>query len=132
MSKKQQEHTDLSWFTLPQGLRPVPYSTVRISTIKDQPNQFIAIQSLATRKNTLFPAANPLLKPTTKPRTIQTPLYIPEYTLLIPSASYKLYRTHCSHRITTPGNSHQKRIQYNERYVSHTTIQALLYNRLQK
>jgi len=54
-------------------------------------------------------------------------MYIPEYTLLNPSASYKLYITPCTHRITTPGNSQKKRIQYNERYVSHTAIQALLY-----
>jgi len=61
VSKKQQEHTDLSWFTLPQGLSPVSYSTLRISAIKDQPDQFTAIQTLATHKNTLLPAANPLL-----------------------------------------------------------------------
>jgi len=50
VSKKQQELTDISWFTLPQGLRPVPYSTVRISTIKDQLDQFTAIQTLATAR----------------------------------------------------------------------------------
>jgi len=36
VSKKEQEHTDLFWFTLPQGLRLVPYSTVRISSNRDQ------------------------------------------------------------------------------------------------
>ena len=61
MSKKEQEHKDLSWFTLPQGLRPVPYSTVRISTLKDQSDQFTTIQTLATGKNTLLPVANSLL-----------------------------------------------------------------------
>ena len=130
MSKKQQEHADLSSFSLPQGLRPVSYSTVRISTIKDQPDQFTPIQSLATCKNTLLPAANPLLKPTTEPGTIQTPLYILEYTLLIPSASYKLYRTPCTHRITKPGNSQYNLIQYKETIITNTATQALLYNRL--
>jgi len=61
VNKKQQEHTDLSWFTLPQGLRPVPYSTTRISTIKDQTDQFTIVQTLAHRKNTLLYATNYLL-----------------------------------------------------------------------
>ena len=78
------------------------------------------------------PAANSLLKPTADYRTIQTPLYIPKYILLIPSTSYKLYRTPCTHKIITPGNSQQKRIQYNERYTSFIAIQELLYKRLQK
>ena len=42
---------------------------------------------------------------------MQTPLYIPEHPLLIPSASYNMYRTHCTNRITNPGNSH--RITFN-------------------
>jgi len=33
-AREIQDIIDLSWFTLPQGLRPVPYTTIRISTIK--------------------------------------------------------------------------------------------------
>jgi len=97
-----------------------------------KPDQFTTIQSLATRKNTLFPAANPLLKPTAEPGTIQAPLYIPEYTLMIPSVSYKMYRTSCTHKITKPDNSQYNRIQYKERIITNLAIQALLYNKLQK
>jgi len=54
-------------------------------------------------------------EPTAEPITIQTPLYIPENPLLIPSASYNLYRTHCRNKITNPGNSQQNKLQYSER-----------------
>ena len=75
----------------------------------------ISLQNnLATRKNTLHPAKK-IAETCIRSRTIQYPLYNLENPLLIPSASYNLYRTHCTNRITTPGNSHQNRIQYNEK-----------------
>jgi len=33
-AREIQDTADLSWFTLPQGPRLVPYTTVRISTVK--------------------------------------------------------------------------------------------------
>jgi len=74
------------------------------------------------------PRSKPSVEPTTDHWTIQTPLYNPENTLLIPSASFKLYRTLCTHIITTPGNSHQNRIQwkiYHEHNNTSTSIQNI-------
>jgi len=61
-------------------------------------DQFTKKQQLATRRKQSA-------EPTTESKTIQTPLYIPKNPLLIPSASYNLYRTHCTNKITNPGNS---------------------------
>ena len=87
--------------------------------------------NLATCKNTLHPAENNPLKPTAD-QELYSIHYITQKTLLNPSASYNLYRTHCTNRITTPSNSHQNRIKYNERIQITTMAQALLYkNKLQ-
>jgi len=77
-------------------------------------DQFTEKQQLATCKNSLLHVENNPLKPTVEPGTIQTPVYIPENPLLIPLASYNLYRTHCTNRITNLGNSQQNKLQYNE------------------
>jgi len=44
-SKKDQEHKILSWFTLPQGLRPFLCQQARISTNQDHQDQFTIIQT---------------------------------------------------------------------------------------
>jgi len=44
--KKDQEHEFLSWFTLPQGLRPVFCKLAKISTRKDLQDQHQTIQHL--------------------------------------------------------------------------------------
>jgi len=99
---------------------------------KIKPDQFTENQTLATRKNTLLHAENNPLKPIANQELIQNPLYNLENPLLIPSASYNLYITHCTNRITNPGNSQQNKLQYNERIITVSAKQALLYNKLQK
>ena len=99
---------------------------------KIKPNQFTEIQPLATRKNTLLPTENNPLKPTADQELYRIHSITQKTPLLIPSASYNLYKTHCTNRITNPGNSHQNRIQYNERIITNSAKQTLLYNRLQK
>jgi len=64
--KKDQKHKILSWFTLPQGLRPVPCQQAKISTNQDHQDQFTTVQTLASRKNPLLPTISNLLNPSAK------------------------------------------------------------------
>jgi len=50
--KKDQEHKILSWFTLPQGLRPVLCQPTKISTKKITTYQFYTIQYLQPQATT--------------------------------------------------------------------------------
>ena len=116
-AREIQGTTDLSWFTLPQGLHPVPYTTVRISTIK-RSNQINLQKTTCTPQVNIAPRSKQSAEPTAEPRTIHTPLYKLENPLLIPSASHNLYRTHYTKQTTNPGNSQQNNLQYSERIIT--------------
>jgi len=63
--KREQErsrHKDWSWFTLPQGLRPIPYSTVNLLLAK------IHCSPQKTILSKLQPVQNPLYKHNYQPR----------------------------------------------------------------
>jgi len=81
-SKKDQEHKILSWFSLPQGIRPVIFQRAKISTIQDHQDQFTTIQTLVTNKNTLLPTVNNLLNPSTSQTQCKNPLHQPNYNTL--------------------------------------------------
>jgi len=54
LKRKNEEHKDLSWFTLPQGLRPIFCQLVKISTKKSQDQ----LTTLAPSKLSLLPAVH--------------------------------------------------------------------------
>jgi len=83
-----------------------PLSTVRISTIKDQTISVYRNSTTCYPQEYTTPRRKQSAKTYSRSRTIQNPLYNPENPLLIPSASYNLYRAYCTNKITTPGNSH--------------------------
>jgi len=68
--KKDQEHKILSWFTLPQGLRPVRRKLAKIST-KNSPRSVLHNTILLPAVHILLPAAHALLKVSNRDCKIQ-------------------------------------------------------------
>jgi len=69
--KRDQEHQDLYWFTLPQGLRSVLCQQAKNST-KDQQDQSNTMSiTLVPRKTTLHPVAHKSLHPTAAVNSIE-------------------------------------------------------------
>jgi len=55
--KKDQEHKDLYWFTLPQGLRPVLCQLTKSSTKKDHHDQFYTNYNTCNPQATTAPSS---------------------------------------------------------------------------
>jgi len=51
--KKDQEHKDLYWFTLPQGLHPILCQLAKSSTKKDHLDQFYTIHNTCNPQTTI-------------------------------------------------------------------------------
>jgi len=81
----------LSWFTQQNGLRPVPYSTVRISL---KMIKLIKFTTLAHIKNTLLPVANHCWT-FSRPRNHTKPTVCFKNTLAETYNKSQLYRIHC-------------------------------------
>jgi len=94
--KRDQEHQDLYWFTLPQGLRPVLCQQAKNST-KDQQDQSNTMSiTLAPSKTTLHPVTHNPLHPITTVNIVEPYCTNPNY------KPYGIWKSNSRLQITNP------------------------------
>ena len=130
-SKNEQEHKILSWFTLPQRLRPFLCQSTKISTNQDHKDQFTTIQTLAISKNTVLPTVINLLNPSASYKHNQNTVSVRNKPTEPFNKLNTIQNVLHSQNYNTLCNSQQLRFQYPKMLKSIQHRSTSILNRLQ-